>query len=325
MIAALRYSHGRKAEWDRFISVAKNGLFIFLRDYMDYHSDRFADASLMLYQDERLVAVMPAHLRDDLWSSHEGLTFGGMVYADDMRAASMLELMDHACRFALALGARSMAYKAIPYPFWQGPSQEDLYALHRCGATLARRDLSSVVQLRRRPALAKGRQHGLTKAKRAGLTVSADAPFASFMPILEGALAHHNARPAHKLAELELLSARFPGRIRLATAIDRNGTPIAGAVVYDYGSIVHTQYLASSDAGRQTGALDLVIAHLLDDAGASGKEFFSFGASTEQQGRVLNQGLSAQKEMFGGRAIVLDHYQVDLCRLPPSAVPNGAT
>ena len=44
----LRYNSTNKAIWDKFVTDAKNGHIMFLRDYMDYHSERFRDHSLMV-------------------------------------------------------------------------------------------------------------------------------------------------------------------------------------------------------------------------------------------------------------------------------------
>ena len=60
----------RKAEWDRFCYTAKNATFLFQRDFMDYHSDRFTDHSLMMYKDEELIAVLPANIKDRTVYSH---------------------------------------------------------------------------------------------------------------------------------------------------------------------------------------------------------------------------------------------------------------
>ena len=43
-----RYEPTDKTSWDKFVQGSKNGTFLFLRDYMDYHSDRFDDHSLMV-------------------------------------------------------------------------------------------------------------------------------------------------------------------------------------------------------------------------------------------------------------------------------------
>src|SRR5207342_1368532 len=79
MISTVPYAPERKAEWDAFVRRAKNGLFLFFRDYMDYHADRFEDSSLMFYEGDRLFALLPASLQGGVLSSHGGLTFGGVV------------------------------------------------------------------------------------------------------------------------------------------------------------------------------------------------------------------------------------------------------
>lgn len=123
-----------------------------------------------------------------------------------------------------------------------------------------------------------------------------------FHALLTDVLAeHHAASPTHSLEELELLRAQFPRQVRLFTA-EHSDEVLAGAVVYDCGQTVHTQYLASGHRGRRTGALDLVVLHLMDEVFRD-RRYLSFGISTEQGGRVLNRGLAAQKEMFGGRAV----------------------
>lgn len=55
------YQPSQAAEWDSFVHTAKNGLFLFLRPYMDYHKQRFTDHSLMVYRRNQLYAVLPGH------------------------------------------------------------------------------------------------------------------------------------------------------------------------------------------------------------------------------------------------------------------------
>ena len=86
---------------------------------------------------------------------------------------------------------------------------------------------------------------------------------------------------------------------------------MSGALVYDFGHIVHTQYLGTSDEGRKVGALDFVLNELISKT-YSDKKYFSFGISTEDSGRYLNEGLIAQKEGFGARAIVHDFYEIKI-------------
>ena len=73
---------------------------------------------------------------------------------------------------------------------------------------------------------------------------------------------------------------------------------VAGSAAFEYDTDVHTQYMASSDLGGTIGALDLAISTVMNDYREK-KLWMDFGISTEDQGRVLNEGLLPQKEGFG--------------------------
>ena len=42
-VSVEQYSSERSAEWNEFVKNSKNGTFLFDRNYMDYHSERFTD------------------------------------------------------------------------------------------------------------------------------------------------------------------------------------------------------------------------------------------------------------------------------------------
>ena len=43
MIEIIQYHNEKKNDWDQLVKRSKNGTFLHLRDYMDYHSERFRD------------------------------------------------------------------------------------------------------------------------------------------------------------------------------------------------------------------------------------------------------------------------------------------
>ena len=59
MIQVRRYSEEDINLWNEFNSKSKNSLFMFDRKYMDYHKDRFLDHSLLFWDDEKLVSIIP--------------------------------------------------------------------------------------------------------------------------------------------------------------------------------------------------------------------------------------------------------------------------
>jgi hypothetical protein len=275
---------------------------------MEYHADRFRDASVLVCGDDgRVVAAFPASIYNDTVSSHAGLTYGGLLMPPALTQVDCIAAFDAIATHFRALGVRRILYKPVPHVFHRSPAEEDLYAVARHGAALVRRDVSCVIDLAARLPYSKGRKWSVNKAKQADtIAVVEAADLAAFHELLTYVLARHDVVPVHSLEELRVLAAQFPG-IRLFEARDGDEL-LAGALVFDFGHAVHTQYLAVSDAGRDAFALDLLIDRLLADVFSS-RRHFSFGISTESQGTVLNEGLQRQKEGFGARAVVHDVYE----------------
>lgn len=299
------YSTEDAALWDQTVRQSCNGNLLHLRGYMDYHRDRFDDCSLILLRNQKPVAVFPASRSSETVSSHGGLTYGGLLHTEDLGTHDTLLAFAAIREHYLALGIQTIVYKAIPTVFHRLPCQNDLYALTYAGAKLIRRDASSVIHLQEPFSFSKGRKWAINKAKKCGVTVQQSQDFEGFHALLSQVLGKFGAKPTHSCAELKLLSGRFPDAITLHVA-QRDEALLAGVVVYDFGHVVHTQYMANSDDGREIGALDLLVAELI--AKYRDRKFFSFGISTEEQGLKLNAGLIAQKEAFGARTVVHDFY-----------------
>lgn len=314
-LAVVRYDESRKDEWNAFVRTSKNGTFLLDRNYMDYHSDRFTDCSLMFYRHDRLLAMLPANwcAQEGTVQSHGGLTYGGLVVSDSMIAVDALEVFSCAIDWMKRiLGAHRWLYKPIPYIYSKLPAEEDLYALFRSGGVLRQRGVSSVIDLNNRISMRQSRKSGCVKAHKAGLKVSEGnmkEDLQDFWGILNGILQDkHGKSPVHSVAELQLLYSRFPDNIRLHVVRDGDDV-VAGALVYDMGQVVHTQYLASSDFGKKNGALDMLLHELISVTYAD-RTYFDFGISTENGGSYLNEGLIFQKEGFGARSVVYDTYEM---------------
>ncbi len=294
--------------WNRIVAASRSGNFLHNRGYMDYHADRFEDASLVVEESGKAVAVFPASRHGDEVVSHGGLTYGGLLSGANLRADGTLAVMRMLFEFYRDSGIDRVVYKAIPAVFHSYPCEEDLYALFRCQARLFRRDISSVVDLSRPLPFSKGRKWSINKSRKTQVYIEEASDFGEFHDLLSETLANFGAKPTHSLEELKLLHSRFSRQIRLYEC--RLGDELlAGAVIYDFIDVVHTQYLASSPRGREVGALDRLVADLMREIYGN-RRYFSFGISTEGGGKVLNSGLVAQKEGFGARAVVHDFYEV---------------
>lgn len=305
-----KYNFELEKHWEQIVRNSKNGNFLFSRSYMDYHADRFIDQSVLICKSDKPIAAFPCNESGSTIVSHGGLTYGGLITSVDLHASDVLEIFELIAGHFQVLGKTEIVYKAIPKIFHRYPADEDLYALTRMGATLCRRDLSSAVELAVRPKFSDSRKNTARKCEKSGARVLELHAFNDFHLLLSSVLEKFGAKPVHSLKELELLASRFPGQIRIfGTLLDDQ--LLAATMIYDFGHVVHTQYMASSEEGRRLGALDFLLIMLIENIFAH-KKYLSFGISTEDSGLILNDGLIRQKEGFGGRGVVHDFYRLIL-------------
>jgi hypothetical protein len=306
-----RYDESQRAEWNAAVRGSRNGTFLFLREYMEYHRDRFDDCSWVARRRPggAPLALLPANRRGATLESHGGLTFGGWVCGGEVTAAAMLELFAVLGERLAAAGIDLLRYRAVPHVYHRGPAEADLYALARLSARLVRRAPLSVVDQRRPLAWQERRRRGLRKAAAAGLVCEESADLAGYWDLLANVLRDtYHARPVHSLAEIAALQQALPAHIRLFVC--RRGERIlAGVLVYESDTVARAQYIAANEEGKREAALDLLFDHLLRRVYA-GKEWFDLGTSEGEAAGTLNHGVLEFKESLGARLVTQDTYEL---------------
>lgn len=319
-----RYRDTDVEAWDAFVRASRNGVFQFLRGYMDYHRDLFRDHSLLARDPEgELIAVLPAHATATRIASHAGLSFGGLITGPEMKAPLFLRALEALLLQLQSAGFTTLDYKTVPHIYHRQPAEEDRYAMFLLGAPLIRRDMLAVVAREDRIPYQARRLRGIKKARASGVLAGEDGDWAAYWQLLSATLAERfGTEPVHTLTEITQLRARFPQNIRLFTARSAGTELLAGVVVYESDRVAHAQYIAASPAGRDASALDLLFDHLLNDVYRD-HPYFDFGSSREDGGRAINTGLVDQKEGFGARTITHDHYQIDLTAIRPGILTEA--
>ena len=311
MIEIIKYQTENREGWDKFITTAKNGHFMFYRDYMEYHSDRFADYSLMFYDNNKLLAVLPASINNNIVTSHGGLTFGGIISSLQMSTNRMVEIFERLIDFLKTEKLTELVYKPVPSIYHIIPSDEDLYALFINNAELYRRDVSSTILMENKKKYSKGRKSSIKQAIKNGLDVRQSFDFKSFMEIEKSLLnKKFGVDPVHTGKEMTMLAKLFPNNIKLFMAFKKD-KPLGGVIIYENKQTAHCQYISTTEEGKELGAVDIIINYLLTDYYKDVK-YFDFGISTEKEGKYLNQNLIRNKESFGASATVYDFYKLNL-------------
>jgi hypothetical protein len=302
--------------WDEFCSRSLQSTILHTRRFLSYHGERFADCSLIIEDNGKLVGLFPAALSlEDPTSvvSHPGITYGGILHHGNLRGERMVVTLVEICRHFRKRGRQNLIYKVVPTIYHRAPAQDDLYALFRLHAKRTRCDLSCTIDLQHRLPFSERRTRSLKKATHAGVMLFEGAKYLPFFwEILEKNLENkHRAKPVHNINEITLLVHKFPEQIRCTCAFLANQV-VAGILVFITPTVHHAQYIASSDVGYKISALDLVLKLAIETAITQGARWFDFGISNEKQGRLLNDGLYRYKSEFGGGGVVHEFFDLDL-------------
>lgn len=294
---------------------AVNSTFLFERPFLDYHAERFADHSLLVHRNEKLLAVVPGHIADEIFHSHLGLTYGGIVTRIGARLPEVLGIVSAVLKYLSESGFGTMRLKSLPGFYNRSFAGDFHYAMFLAGAKVYRKEAWSVIDLRNGYQPSKARLQGIVRGRKLQLEVREVQDFASFwnellIPRLQQ---RHGASPVHSLAEIELLASRFRLQIRQFNVYDKSKRLLAGTTIFETPLVAHAQYIAGADGQNQTGALDYLFDTLIGQVFRD-KPFFDFGTSSENEGRQLNQGLLFWKESFGAGTVCQDFYEVDTSR-----------
>jgi len=307
---AERFTSAARALWDDLVHASRNGTFLFLRDYMEYHQDRFEDCSLILREDGGSpIALLPASRRGEVLESHGGLTYGGVVSDASMTAPKMLEVFDALLDYLREESFTLLRYRAVPHIYHRVPAEEDLFALTRNGACVVHRATLSVIDSRHPVAMQSRRRRGVRRARTAGLVCRESDDLEAYWSLLTMVLHEtYGAKPVHSLEEIELLRRRFPRNIRLFGCF-QEASLVAGVLVYESPTVARAQYIAAAENGKRLAGLDLLFDCLLREVYPD-KPYFDLGTSESSDGRDLNPGVIEFKESLGARTVVQDTYEL---------------
>ena len=286
-----------------------------MRDYMEYHADRFDDYSLMYYKDDKLLSLLPANKRGEALWSHQGLTYGGFVLTNKAHIVEIGEMFDETMQFLHEEGIKEWYYKQMPTIYHKQPSEDDSYWLWRNGAELVNCHLMSAIDLNTDFCISSRRHTYASKLKREGKGDEGrkEKKERQFWAILSDNLREtYNSKPVHTLEEMERLKSLFPQNIICYGIVSPEGNLEGGTLIYISSQVVRTQYISATPYGKKHKALDLLLSHVVDYYKNEGYRYFDFGTSMADDDVNLNESLIQQKEGFGARGIACRTYKLSI-------------
>ena len=287
--------------WNEFNSNAKNGSFLFMREFMDYHNDRFKDNSLMVWENNSLLALLPANIKGNILYSHQGLTYGGLVVKKDIKLTAYLKCFYSILKECHTQNIQFIDIKPIPKFLTNYATDEEEYAAFLGEAELVRRDTAMVITYQNQLKISGNIRREAAKAEKEGATLVFDDKFENFWNdiLIPNLKQKHGVNPVHNILEITALKHSFPNNIIQVNAYKEQQL-VAGTTLFLNGSAVHCQYISSSDVGRKAGVLNFLFQNVIESFKES-RKFFDFGIVNEDEGKTINTGMLFWKEGLGGR------------------------
>ncbi|WP_293871939.1 GNAT family N-acetyltransferase [Flavobacterium sp.] len=305
-----RYTLDDYAIWNNFVSSAKNATFLFHRDFIEYHSDRFQDFSLLVFDGDKLISVLPANRFDNTLFSHQGLTYGGFVFDAKIKLGEVLDIAKSVLQFLHSIDIATFQLKLIPSIYNQFFSEEIEYALFLTNAKLIRRDCLSVIDLTKPFSFSKTRKESIRRGEKNNLVIKEELKFELFWNeiLIPNLTKKHNSKPVHTVEEIIKLQKKFPKNIRHFN-VYHGGKIVGGTTIFITDKVAHPQYISGNEQKNELGSLDFLYNHLITEV-FKDKNFFDFGPSHEENGKKINEGILFWKESFGAKTTVQDYYEV---------------
>lgn len=304
------YKSSEKEIWNSFAQKSNQDTFLFQRGFMGYHSHTFRDFSLMVYKKDKLIALLPANLVEQSVYSHQGLTYGSLIYSKKIKTTDFISSFKAVLEFLHQNEIADLTIKELPNIYLYNQVNNPIsYILFKTNAELLRTDLHSVVDVKHK-SYSNSRKEGVKRAIKSNLKVEESETLDLFwntilIPNLE---TKHGVKPLHSLEEITLLKSRFKNNIRQFNVFFENKI-VGGTTIFETENVAHCQYISGNETKNELGSLDFLHHHLIENV-FKDKLYFDFGTSNINIGQQINEGLLFWKEGFGARSIAQGFYKM---------------
>lgn len=294
-----KYTSSDKQNWDDFVSKAKNATFLFHRDFMEYHQDRFEDYSLIIEDEKKWVAVLPANIVGDTLFSHQGLTYGGLVIRENFAKTTIITIFESLIVHLKKNQFKNFFIKPILSFYTDENNFVMEYSLVLKNTDLYRKDINLFIDFKSNFSISKSKLKHFRRVSSLGLEIREDANFQLFWNdvLIPRLKEKHNAKPVHTLEEIIYLHSKFPENVKQFNVYFEDKI-LAGITLFVFKNGVKSQYGATTPLGEKMRALDFLFISLIHKF-KDKFSFFDMGTVSENQGKSINQGLLKQKQELG--------------------------
>jgi hypothetical protein len=318
------FTDKEKMQMDKFIlSINTNGEFINSLQFLDYHPERrFIDDSIAvidvgsgIVRGIMMAAQIPGEPRTII--SHPGTTFAGPVIDRKLKIEESQVVLDMLFSYyeekynEIKIKTTPQYYPCQPYGIID-------YFLLKRGYKFKAGALSNLINISDINTIddiysifSSKRRNQVKKVYNSSKFIyqMKDTIISDAWKNLENNLMNKfGVKPTHTYDEIMDLQIKYSERIKPYYVFSNDGQYAAFGLSFNFKNIFHTQYLDVNYKYSGEYPNLLLITEMIKEAVKNKYKYFSFGASTEDGGKVINEGLYNYKKEYGGGEIVMPVY-----------------
>ena len=322
MITIKKYVSKQSNQWDEFIDVSNNGTIFQKQSFINYHIDRkFIDHSLIIKNNNNVLAVLPAIIKNNVLYSHAGSSYGGLVLARGVEFSVLNDIilkLDDYCvknkfKSIFLINSPCIYHKELDYSLdyllqWNQFYQKELYISHAVNIG-QEADLSNLLAKRKRRYLNNDDELNALKFKES-------SEFDVFYRILLKSKEKFKSKPTHSLEELYQLKKIFPNEIKLLLTM-KNDEVVGGSLIFftnDSVSLIFYNTILEELRNSQISMLQLY--KCMEISKQYGCKVVDFGVSHTPEAKdpmAPKLSLIRFKEQFNTGGVLRIAYQKDYC------------
>ena len=296
--------------WNAFVSSSSNATFLFHRDFMEYHSDRFEDYSLLVFEDEKLISILPANRVENTVFSHQGLTYGGFVFENEVAISKIKSIILKVLSFLKENNFKTLKIKEIVSIYCSDSYKEINSFLIENNAEIVSKKMNLAIDFKSDFKVSKSKLKHFKRISLVGLEIKKEDDLSTFwnevlIPRLEQKF---SSKPVHSIDEISNLKVKFSKNIHQYN-VYLDDEILAGITIFKTKKIIKSQYGATTENGEKYRALDFLYINLINEF-KDEFDFFDMGTVDDDSELGYNIGLFNQKKELGCDVFEQNTYQI---------------
>jgi hypothetical protein len=232
----IEYNPEWKEKWDKFVLSSNNGTMFHLQKFFDYHKPgKFTFNHLMFVEKGEIKAVLPGSLKDGIFESPVGASYGSIV-TGDITFKEALNFVQMLIDYGKKNGYKEFYLTPAPMIYEKYQNQNLDFAMLWSGFKFSLHYISSAIKLDKNRDII-SRFHATTRRNirkslsNPDIRVEINDRYDEFYPILLENKARHNVKPTHTYEDLIKLTELLPDNLKLFMVYYKD-KPIAGSSMF---------------------------------------------------------------------------------------------